>query len=65
MQLTDDEGNVVKLPDDGRVVLSVRNGKVVSVRDVHTDEFIASLNALFDMAKLAGFSINKPDGVKR
>lgn len=62
MQLTDDEGNTVKLPDDSRVVLSLRNGKVVSVRDIHTDEFIASLSALMEMAKLAGFSITKPDG---
>lgn len=49
-------------PDDGAVLVTYKNGKVSKTRKVHDDEHVASLNALFEMAKLSGYTIIKPDG---
>lgn len=49
-------------PDDGAVLVTYENGKVSKTRKVHDDEHVASLNALFEMAKLSGYTIIKPDG---
>jgi len=47
------------LPEDGRVLVTRKNGKVTNVRIVHDDEHVASLNALFELAKLAGYTVIK------
>lgn len=50
------------LPDDGDVLITCQNGKINKTRMVHSDEHIATLNALFELAKLSGYTIIKPDG---
>lgn len=35
------------LPDDGDVLIRCKNGKARKLRDVHPDEHVATLNALF------------------
>lgn len=50
------------LPDDGTVLVTCENGKVSKTRTVHNDEHVASLNSLFELAKLSGYTIIKPDG---
>lgn len=55
---------VEQLPDDGRVLITCKNGVICSVRDVHEDEHVASLNALFELAKMAGYTIIKNDCIK-
>ena len=50
------------LPDDGDVLITCENGKIKKTRTVHSDEHVATLNALFELAKLTGYTIIKPDG---
>ena len=50
------------LPDDGDVLITCENGKIKKTRIVHSDEHVATLNALFELAKLTGYTIIKPDG---
>ena len=50
------------LPDDGDVLVTCENGKIKKTRTVHSDEHVATLNALFELAKLTGYTIIKPDG---
>lgn len=50
------------LPDNGAVLITCERGKIKQVRNVNSDEHIASLNALFELAKLSGYTIIKPDG---
>ncbi|AUV39963.1 hypothetical protein ACVB2U_002748 [Klebsiella pneumoniae] len=50
------------LPDDGDVLITCENGKIKKTRKVHPDEHVATLNALFELAKLTGYTIIKPDG---
>lgn len=52
----------VLLPDDGDVLLRCKSGKVGKIRDLKPDEHVATLNALFELAKLSGYTIIKPDG---
>lgn len=52
----------VLLPDDGDVLLRCKRGKVSKLRDIRPDEHVASLNSLFELAKLSGYTIIKPDG---
>ena len=50
------------LPDDGDVLITCEKGKIKKTRIVHSDEHVATLNALFELAKLTGYTIIKPDG---
>ena len=50
------------LPDDGDVLITCENGKIKKTRIVYSDEHVATLNALFELAKLSGYTIIKPDG---
>ena len=50
------------LPDDGDVLITCENGRSKKTRIVHSDEHVATLNALFELAKLTGYTIIKPDG---
>ena len=52
------------LPDNGRVLVTLRNGKVSAIRLAHEDEHLASLKSLFELAKLSGFSIVEKDKSK-
>lgn len=52
----------VLLPDDGDVLIRCKSGKARKLRDVKPDEHVATLNALFELAKLSGYTIIKPDG---
>lgn len=51
------------IPDNGRVLLTCKNGKV-SIRVVHDDEHVASLNALLELAEMAGFVVVKKNDTK-
>lgn len=50
------------LPSTGRMVISCKNGVITGTRVVKDNEHIASLNALIDLAKAAGYSVVRPDG---
>ena len=47
----------VLLPDDGDVLIRCKSGKARKLRDVKPDEHVATLNALFELAKLSGYTI--------
>ncbi|HID4048090.1 TPA: hypothetical protein ACXE9F_004623 [Pluralibacter gergoviae] len=49
------------LPDNGRVLLTCKNGKVTAARVIHDDEHITTLKSLFELAELAGYIIVKKD----
>ncbi len=42
------------LPDNGRVLITCKNGKVTALRNVYDDEHVASLNSLLELAEQAG-----------
>lgn len=50
------------LPNNGAVLITCEGGKIKQARNVNPDEHVASLNALFELAKLSGYTIIKPDG---
>ncbi|AYO37418.1 hypothetical protein [Serratia sp. P2ACOL2] len=50
------------LPENGFVVIRRENGETVGLRLVKGDEHISTLNAMLEVAKLAGYSIVAPDG---
>lgn len=50
------------LHDDGTVLVTCENGEIKKTRKVHDDEHVASLNSLFELAKMSGYTIIKPDG---
>ncbi len=52
------------LPDNGRVLVTLRNGKISALRIAHDDEHLASLKSLFELAELSGFSIVEKDKTK-
>ena len=52
------------LPDNGRVLVTLRNGKIAALRIAHDDEHLASLKSLFELAELSGFSIVEKDKTK-
>lgn len=52
------------LPVDGLVVIRREKGKTVGLRLVKEDEHISTLNAMLEVAKLAGYSIVAPNGNK-
>lgn len=47
------------LPENGRVLITCKNGVITSLRVVHDNEHVTSLKALFELAKLAGYTITK------
>ncbi|WJV61025.1 hypothetical protein PCO87_14250 [Pectobacteriaceae bacterium C52] len=49
------------LSENCRVLIKCEHGQVVSVRIVGDDEHIATLNALIDLAKSAGYKIVTPN----
>ncbi|KAB5494657.1 hypothetical protein F8564_19835 [Serratia sp. RJAL6] len=53
---------VKSLPGRGRMVISCEYGVITGIRVVKDNEHIASLNALIDLAKSAGYSVVRPDG---
>lgn len=50
---------VEKLPADGRVLITCKDGVICSICDVHENEHVASLNVLIELAKRAGYTIIK------
>lgn len=44
------------------MVISCENGVITGIRVVKDNKHIASLNALIDLAKSAGYSVVRPDG---
>lgn len=50
------------LPSTGRMVVTCENGAITGTRILKDNEHIASLNALIDLAKSAGYSVVRPDG---
>lgn len=52
------------LPDNGRVLVTLKNGKVSTIRIAHEDEHLASLKSLFELAELSGFSVVEKDKTK-
>ncbi|EDB3358984.1 hypothetical protein GJY99_03425 [Salmonella enterica] len=42
------------LPDNGRVLITCKNGKVIALRNVYDDEYVASLKSLLELAEQAG-----------
>ncbi|HDR2660247.1 MULTISPECIES: hypothetical protein [Enterobacter cloacae complex] len=52
------------LPDNGRVLVTLRNGKISALRIAHDDEHLASLKSLFELAELSGFTIVEKDKTK-
>lgn len=54
-------GNVFKktevgehLPDNGRVLITCKNGKVTALRNIYDDEHVTSLKSLLELAEQAG-----------
>ncbi|GAB7197633.1 hypothetical protein [Dickeya oryzae] len=61
--MSDIESVINGLPD-GRALITIEQGRMISVRIVDDNEHVASLAALLDIAELAGYTIvnsgNKP-----
>ncbi|MEQ4511781.1 MAG: hypothetical protein ABN480_14405 [Dickeya sp.] len=55
--MSDIESVINGLPD-GRALITIEHGKIVSVRIVDDNEHVASLAALLDIAELAGYIVN-------
>ncbi|EJA2550654.1 hypothetical protein MWS75_002687 [Serratia marcescens] len=60
--MIDFECLIKSLPSTGRVVITCEKGVITGTRIVKENEYIASFNALIDLAKLAGYSVVRPDG---
>ncbi|PYZ79229.1 hypothetical protein DNK65_13720 [Citrobacter koseri] len=41
-------------PDNGRVLITCKNGKVTALRNIYDDEHVASLKSLLELAEQAG-----------
>lgn len=48
----------------GRILLTLENGRIVSERTISAGEHLANLNAFIELARLAGFTITRPDSAK-
>lgn len=53
------------LPDDGRVLFTCKNGKVTATRVIYDDEHVASLKALIELVKMAGYTVVLEDEPER
>lgn len=49
------------LPDNGRVLITCKNGKVTALRNIYDDEHIATIKSLIEMAKLSGYTVVEKD----
>jgi len=49
------------LPDNGRVLITCKNGKVTALRNIYDDEHIANLKSLIEMAELSGYTVVEKD----
>ena len=58
--MVDIEYLIKNLPENCRVAMRLEHGSVVSVRMIAEDEHIATINALIDIAKSAGYKIENP-----
>lgn len=45
------------LPDNGRVLITYKNGKVTAFRKINDSEYVASLKSLLDLAEKAGYAV--------
>ncbi len=52
------------LPEDGRVLFTCKNGKITSARVIYDDEHVASLKALIELVKMAGYTVELEDDPK-
>ncbi|MEF9120507.1 hypothetical protein U9227_23855 [Escherichia coli] len=43
-----------------RVLLTIKNGKVILIRHVHDDEFVGSLSTFLFIAEKAGYDVIAP-----
>lgn len=43
-----------QLPDNGRVLITCKNGQVTALRKIYDDEHVASLKSLLELAEQAG-----------
>lgn len=50
-----------QLPDNGRVLITCKNGKVTALRNIYDDEHIASLKSLLELAEQAGCIVVQRD----
>lgn len=48
----------------GRILITFVNGRVVNERTISAGEHLANLNAFIELARLAGFTITRPDSAK-
>ncbi|EPH7219886.1 hypothetical protein ACS3L2_002627 [Serratia marcescens] len=61
--MIDIEDLINSLPDTGKMVITCENGAIKSARIANESEHVVSFNALIDLAKSAGYSIVRPDGI--
>ncbi|EBN8530076.1 hypothetical protein D1X48_14910 [Salmonella enterica] len=45
------------LPDDGRVLITCKNGRVMALRNIFDDEHVTSLKSLLELAEQSGFIV--------
>ncbi|MDA5489488.1 hypothetical protein [Yersinia kristensenii] len=55
------ENLIQHLPTDGRAVIHSEKGNIISIEQLKTDQFIATLPAFIEMAERAGYIITIPD----
>lgn len=55
------ENLIQHLPTDGRSVIHCEKGKIISLAQLRSDQFIATLPAFIEMAERAGYIITIPD----
>ncbi|HIE1305787.1 TPA: hypothetical protein ACXJRF_000648 [Serratia marcescens] len=60
--MIDFEDLLKSLPNTGKIVITCDNGSITGTRIVKENEYVASLNALIELAKSAGYSVVRPDG---
>lgn len=48
------------LPVDGRMVIEVKNGEIISIVTIPDDHLIASLDVLRELLERAGYVVHEP-----
>jgi hypothetical protein len=48
------------LPTDGRMVIEVENGEIISIVTIPDDHLIASLDVLRELLERAGYVVHEP-----
>ncbi|MFH8134189.1 hypothetical protein ABU178_08380 [Pantoea osteomyelitidis] len=51
----------LEMPEEGRLVVTMKNGKYYSSRKLNDNEYIASLNVFLELAQAAGYKVVCPD----